>query len=167
MKSLFRLASLVTIVALPVLAQDGGATIGSREDFLETIALEVTLADVSMAVEDMDALEALASRVLLLDGVASSITVYSTDPTDYYVELELVGGAWDGLEAIEVYSAFVVFDHPGFEGRFAERVPRDPPPELILRNDRVLIAGRLVSIAETPAGDLVPVLQAYDIRPLR
>jgi hypothetical protein len=167
MKSLFRLAGVLTIVALPVLAQDGGAAIGSREDFLETIALEVTLADVSMAVEDMDALEALASRVLLLDGVASSITVYSTDPADYYVELELVGGAWSGLEAIEVYSAYIVFDHSGFENRFAERVPRDPPPELILRNDRVLIAGRLVSIAETPTGDLVPVLQAYDIRPLR
>ena len=73
----------------------------------------------------------------------------------------------DGLDSVEMYSAYVILDDPVFADRVAERVPRDPPPELIVRNDRILVAGRLVSVAETPEGTLVPVIQAFDIRGLR
>lgn len=154
------------ILVAPLIAQEA-PTLDTPEQFREQVALSVSLADLSRAATDMEALQEIEQQVLVIDGTAASITVYSMDPADFYVELELVGGAWQGLEDVEVYSAFVILDDPAFSNRVAERVPRDPPPELILRNERVLVAGRLVGVAETPAGDAVPVIQAFDLRPLR
>ena len=167
MRALLFLFFAATIVSAPVVAQESASAIQDPAAFRRSVDVGITLADLAAAVDDPDRLQALAERVLILDGVAASITVYSTDPADFYVELELVGGAWDGVEEVEIFSAFVILDDPAFSDRVAERVPRDPPERLILRNDRVLVAARLVSVAEVGAGNVVPVLQAYDIRPLR
>ena len=151
-----------------------GSTVVAQTPVLENpssfrgaVDLQTSLGDVDAATEDMAALEELAQRVLILDGVASTITVFSEDPADFYIEMELVGGRWDGFEEVTMFKAYVFFDDPAFSGRLAERAPRDPDPTLIVRNDRVLIAGRLTSLAEDPEGRLVPVVHAYDVRPLR
>ncbi len=135
--------------------------------FRRSVDLGTSLADLAGAVSNLDALDELAQRVLVIDGIASSITVFSEDPTDFYVELELVGGTWSGVESVEMHRTVVILDDPIFDGRVAERAPRDPAPRLIVRNDRVLVAGRLISLAEDGSGDLIPVLQAFDIRPIR
>tara|TARA_B100000614_G_scaffold189349_1_gene170358 strand:- start:76 stop:579 length:504 start_codon:yes stop_codon:yes gene_type:complete len=167
MKTLFRALAVLALVAAPAMTQESAVSLDTPSAFRQAVSLEVSLADVSRAAGDMEELQALAERVLVLDGTAASITVYSTEPDDFYVEVELVGGAWNGLDSVEMYSAYVILDDPVFADRVAERVPRDPPPELIVRNDRILVAGRLVSVAETPEGTLVPVIQAFDIRGLR
>lgn len=166
MKRLAGSIVVALLISAPLVAQTDPAVIDSPEAFRSMVSIGTSLADVSRATGDMDRLQELAERVLILDGTAASITVYSTDPNDFYVEMELVGGSWDGLSEISMHTAFVILDNPEFANRVAERVPRDPPPELILRNDRVLVAGRLISIAEDPNGALVPVIQAYDLRPL-
>lgn len=145
----------------------GGGPFETPQAFREEVDVQISLAELDAAVDDMALLESIAGRVVIVDGIASSITVYSEDPNDFYVEVELVSGRWNGVESVEMYKAFVFLDDPAFTGRLAERIPRDPDPELIIRNDRVLVAGRLVSLAEDPEGRLVPVLQAYDIRALR
>lgn len=167
MKTMFRAFGVLVLIAAPLVGQESPGGLETPGQFRSAINLGVSLGDVSRATGDMETLQEMAERVLILDGTAASITVYSTDPADFYVELELVGGSWRGPDTVEVYSAYVVLDDPAFADRVAERVPRDPPPQLILRNDRVLIAGRLVSVAETPDGELVPVIQAFDLRPLR
>lgn len=146
---------------------EDSAALETPEAFRRLIDVGTSLNELNMAVGDMAQLEALADRVLILDGTAANITVYSEEPEDFYIELELVSGRWDGVESVRMFRAYVVLDDPAFAGRLAERAPRDPDPELILRSDHVLVAGRLVSLAEDPEGRPVPVLHAYDIRALR
>ncbi|MDA3951905.1 MAG: hypothetical protein PF508_22040 [Spirochaeta sp.] len=147
-------------------AEDSGP-FDSPEAFRRAIDVGTSLYELNMATDDMAQLEAIAGRVLILDGTAANITVYSEEPEDFYIELELVSGRWDGVESVQMFRVYVVLDDPAFAGLLAERAPRDPDPELILRSDRVLVAGRLVSLAEDPEGRPVPVLHAYDIRALR
>ena len=163
---------IITAIVALLPAQDaqGDAAAAGLETpagFRREVDLRTSLAELDAAVDDMDRLEALAGRVLIVDGIASSITVFSETEEDYYVEMEIVGGRWDGVESVMMYKAYIVLDDPAFIGRLAERAPRDPDPSLILRNDRVLIAGRLVNLVEDPEGRPVPVLHCYDIRPIR
>lgn len=172
MKRTISLLFVATVCAGFLAAQDPPATEGpalleTPEAFRRTIDVGTSLFELNRAVDDMAQLEALAGRVLILDGTAANITVYSEEPEDFYIELELVSGRWDGVESVQMFRVYVVLDDPVFAGRLAERAPRDPDPELILRSDRVLVAGRLVSLAEDPEGRPVPVLHAYDIRALR
>lgn len=166
MKRLAGSIIVALVFSAPLVAQTDPAMIDSPETFRSMVSIGTSLADVNRATGDMDRLQELAERVLILDGTAASITVYSTDPNDFYVEMELVGGSWDGLDSINMHTAFVILDNPAFSELVAERVPRNPPPGLVLRNDRILVAGRLISIAEDPTGALVPVIQAYDLRKL-
>jgi len=148
-------------------AQDTPGLLESPQAFRESVDLQTSLYELNLAVEDMALLEELAGRALVLEGTAAVVTVYSEDPADYYVELEIVSGRWEGVESVRMYRAYVFLDDPAFIGRIAEREPREPDPALILRNDRVLVAGRLVSLAEDPEGRVVPVVHGYDIRALR
>ncbi|MFP4153583.1 MAG: hypothetical protein ACLFSV_12115 [Alkalispirochaeta sp.] len=168
-RTIFFVIVAATIVGT-VGAQSGQDTPGlleSPQAFRESIDLRTSLYELNLAVEDIALLEELAGRALILEGTAAVVTVYSEDPADYYSELEIVSGRWDGVESVQIYRAYVFLDDPVFIGRIAERAPRDPDPALILRNDRVLVAGRLVSLAEDPEGHLVPVIHGYDIRALR
>lgn len=164
MKAVVCLLPVLVAFAFPVTAQDSSVRLGSPSEFRDAVALEVSLQDLTRAVDDMEQLQAMAERVLILEGIATSITVYSQDPQDFYVELELVGGTWEGVEQVEMHHAYVVFDDPEFAGRLAERAPRDTDASVIVRNDRVLIAGQLVSVAEIEDGEVVPVIQAYALR---
>jgi hypothetical protein len=143
--------------------------VDSPDSFRASVDLGTTLIELDQATGDMARLEELSRRVLILNGTVNAVTVYSEEPDDYYVEMEIVSGRWHGVESVRIYRAYVFFDDPVFTGRMAERAPREPDPDsdLILRNDNVLIAGKLVSVAEDPEGHPVPVLQAYEIRLLQ
>ncbi len=154
-----------TILCVSAIAAQ--AAIETPETFRSTIDLQTSLAELDAAAEDMILLETLAEKVLILDGTVNSITVYPEEPDDFYVEMEIVSGRWNGVESVRIFRSYIFFDDAAFTGRMAERSPRQPDPSLILRNDRVLVAGRLVSLAEDPEGRPVPVIHAYDIRPIR
>ncbi len=129
--------------------------------------MSTTLQDLTQALDSVSLLEELSGRILILDGMVNSIAVYSEDPNDFYVEMELVSGRWEGVESVHIYKAYVFFDDPAFTGRLSERAPREPDPSLTTRNDRVIVAGRLVTVAEDPEGRPVPVIRAFELRPLR
>ncbi|MFO8042924.1 MAG: hypothetical protein R6U25_06970 [Alkalispirochaeta sp.] len=167
MKTIFRVGLVLACVVGYVPAQDSPVFLETAEQFRSAVAFGTSLADLSAAADDMEQLQEMAERVLILDGIAASVTVYSVEEDDFYVEVELVGGSWDGLETVNVHSSYVVLDDPIFAEQVAEREPRDPPDNMILRNRRVLVAGRLVNVAESPTGDLVPVIQAFEVRVIR
>lgn len=167
MKTIFRVGLVLAWAVAYVPAQESPVFLETADQFRSAVAFDTSLADVSAAVNDMDQLQEMAQRVLILDGIAASVTVYSVAEDDFYVEVELVGGSWDGLETVNVHSSYVVLDDPIFAERVAERVPRDPPDDMILRNRRVLVAGRLVNVAESPTGELIPVIRAFEVRVIR
>ncbi len=137
------------------------------ETFRESVDVRSSLATLTRAVDDPQAWETLSQRILVLDGVVSSLAVYVDEEDEYYAEIELVAGAWQGVERVEIYRAWVVLDDPVFAGLLTERPPRDPDPNLIVRNNRVLLAARLVDLFVEEDGTAVPVLVAYDIRNVR
>jgi hypothetical protein len=150
-----------------VSAMTAQQAIDTPESFRDVVDLQTSLANLDAATEDMELLETLAERVLVLDGTVNAITVYSEEADDFYVEMEIVSGRWSGVESVKVFRAYVFFDDPVFAGKMAERPPRQADPSLILRNTRVLVAGQLVSLAEDPEGRPVPVIHGYDVRPVR
>jgi hypothetical protein len=167
MKTIFRVGVVLACAAMVLPAQEASGALETPGQFREAVAFRTSLADVSAAVDDMGQLQEMAQRVLILDGIAASVTVYSVAEDDFYVEVELVSGSWDGLETVRVHSAYVILNDPSFSDRVAEREPREPPDDMILRNRRVLVAGRLVNVAESPTGDLVPVIEAFEVRVIR
>jgi hypothetical protein len=135
--------------------------------FRREVDMRSSLATLTAALDDPDEWDRLSRQVILLDGVASSLSVYLDEEGEYYAEINLVNGAWRGVDRVEIYKAWIVLDNPTFSGLIAERAPRDPPPGLIVRNDRVLVAGRVVDIFVEDDGSRVPVVLAYDIRAMR
>ncbi|MEX2444950.1 MAG: hypothetical protein WD492_15220 [Alkalispirochaeta sp.] len=167
MKTIIRVGLVLALAVAHIPAQEAPVSLETAEQFRDAVAFGTSLAEVSAAADDMSLLQEMAERVLILDGIAASVTVYSVEEDDFYVEVELVSGSWDGMETVNVHSAYVVLDDPFFSEQVAEREPRDPPDDMILRNRRVLVAGRLVNVAEAPDGKLVPVIQAFQVRVIR
>lgn len=156
---LFSLALVVSFASAQEAALDG-------LDFRSRVDLQTTIGDLAAAIEDLDRLGEIANRVLVLDGVVESVVIIADDPNDYYAEVELVAGRWDGLERVEIYRAFAVLTDTALAGRVAERAPRDGEAGPIVRGDRVLLAARLVDRFQLDDGTLVPVLLALDLRPI-
>lgn len=171
MKRLLVVSVLVLVAALAVAqegaARPGEAIVSDPVAFRDTVDLQMSLQQLTSFLDDPEQLEAIAQRVLILDGVAASVTVFSDDPVDYYVEIELVSGSWQGVEEVSMHRAFVFVDDPIFAGRIAERQGREFDPNLIVRTDRILVAGQLFTVAEAPDGQIVPVIRAFDLRRAR
>ena len=134
------------------------------ELFRNSVDVRSSLTTLTRAMDDPEEWARLSDRILLLDGVAASLSVYIDQEDEFYAEIELVTGAWHGVERVDIYRAWVIMDDPIFSGRVAERAPRERDPELILRSDRILVAARILDIFVEPDGTAVPVLGAYEIR---
>lgn len=168
MKRVLPIALVMALTSGLAAGQDAGLPdLFDPEVFRNTIDVGSSLATLTRAVDDPQEWNRLVGRILLLDGVASSVAVYVDEDDEYYAEIELVSGAWHGVERVEIYRAWVVVDDPAFSGRILERAPREPVPDSILRNDRLLVAARILDLFTEPDGVVVPVLGAYGIRTLR
>lgn len=164
-RSYLVVACLLLVAVATIPAQEESPLL-QPDIFLESVDLGTSLASLNAAIDDPAKLQELAGRVLILDGVVASILLYSDDPADYYAEVELVGGSWDGVRSVRMYRSYLVFTDERFSGRLAERPPREPDPELIVRNDHVIVAARLIDLTEDDTGSIVPLLLAYEIRAL-
>lgn len=158
---LFAVCAFVAVMAVP--AQEESPLL-QPDRFLEAVDLQTSLASLNAAIDDPALRQDLAGRVLIIDGVVASILLYSDDPADYYAEVELVSGSWDGVRSVEMHRAYAVLADGRFSGRLAERPPRDPDPNLILRNDHVLMAARLLDLTEDDMGTMVPLVLVYELR---
>jgi hypothetical protein len=85
----------------------------------------------------------------------------------YLVQVELVSGEWIGLDEVRSYSCWVLFSGSRFAGVFPARVPRDPPPEVIADNDKILIVALPLQTVEIAEGETAWVLEGIYARPLR
>ncbi|MFP4432060.1 MAG: hypothetical protein ACOCW6_05300 [Spirochaetota bacterium] len=102
-------------------------------------------------------------QTVLLDGIVASITHYGSDETDFLVLVELVTADWQGLEAINLYRAYVLFG-PDFMDEFPLRPSREPGPREVPANARILIAGEVTQAAGEDDGTTTPVVEAFRLR---
>lgn len=142
-------------------AQDGAL---DRQAFIDLVRFDTSLSELEAAVDDPDLTESLIDRILVFDGVVSSVAVWQADtPQDFYSEIEIVSGTWTSVATIETHRALIVAAGPSFAPRVFARQPREPEPGQVYRTQRVLIAGTLQGFAEL-GGQELPVVQAYEIR---
>ncbi len=158
-------AALVTIVVLstmPLWAQDAPLPL-TPEEFASLVDFGTSLEELNAAIET-GRLDEYQDRIIVVDGTVASAMVYSPDPNDFYAEVELVGGRWIGLDAVDINRAYIVMMGPEFAERVPERPPREPVPGQIVRNSEIIVAGTIYDVTPDDQGRLVPLIVAYDAR---
>lgn len=153
---LLAVLSLGFLVAPPVSAD--------REAFDDAVNFSLSLPRLYSAVNR--APDRVLGQTVLLDGVVASITHYGTDETDFLVLVELVTADWQGMEAINLYRAYVLFG-PDFMAEFPVRPSREPGPREVSANARILVAGEVTQVAAEEDGTATPVVEAYHLRRIR
>ena len=134
--------------------------------FAEVVRFETSLRELETAVNDPDLTAALIGRVLVFDGVVSSVSVWAADtPRDFYAEIELVSATWTDSATLESHRALVIATGVGLASRVLASTPHEPEHGQVYRMQRVLIAGTLQGFATLGASEM-PVIEAYEIRML-
>lgn len=138
------------------------------DDFFATVDGETTLEDISDALNELGPDAVDPTRIYILTGQVAAVTYLdpTPDPALFWVELEIVGGRWDGLEDVEIFRAFVNVYDPFYAEIIPQRPPRDADGRLVVAGRQVLISGLYLDAAPLDDGSLAPVFQALTIRPL-
>ncbi len=159
---------LMLVSVLPAAAQPT-----SRDErnpvaaFDGAVDFSVTLREMNRQLQP-DSVSTLRSDTLyILDGLVSGISVVDRDPEQFLAIVELVNGAWIGLERIETYRAWLRCSGPNFAGRFPERASREPDPEAVALNAHLLVVVRIADVVEEDDGTLVPVLEVVHARTIQ
>jgi hypothetical protein len=147
--------ALFTVLAAAVPA-------ASKGDFDRVVDFSVTLKTLAAAADGKAALP--TSRMLVLSGTVSTITIVNKDQAAFRVRIELITGEWLGLDDVIAYACYVDFAGADFFNTFPARPPAQPGPGVIVQNARVLVAARAVSIVTTPLGEKRVLLEGAYIR---
>jgi hypothetical protein len=153
------------LVALLALAVPLCLPASDREDFDRVTDFSVTIRTLSGLSATQG--RALSARIVLLDGTVSAMQYINPEQASFAVELELVSGEWVGLEDVKIYRCRVRFEGPEFFPLFPRRAPKNPSPEQVVPNDRLLVAARLVGQTAGQAGEPLWLLRGLHVRPLR
>ena len=151
------------VVVISLGAQDRAL---EPQAFVKIVRFETSLRELGTAVNDPELAAALIDRILVFDGVVSSVSVWAADtPRDFYAEIELVSGTWTDIATLESYRALIIATGSSFAPRVFARKPHEPERGQVYRMQRVLIAGTLQGFAKL-GGSEIPVIEAYEIRML-
>ncbi len=124
------------------------------------VSFKTTIADLHRAAQSGDDSRIPQDRLLLIDAEIGSITNRADTDEAFTAEVELIGGAWNGEDRIDLYRAYAIFDSPKFRDAFSRR-----SAGRLLAGDRIIVLCRYVGIGvdydeTTP----VAVLEAFDLR---
>ncbi|HOV64080.1 MAG TPA: hypothetical protein PLG43_09395 [Spirochaetia bacterium] len=136
------------------------------QEFDRIVDFEKTLKELSIEAAERPVGKVPPGKYLILEGLVSERWVIDPEPQTFIGEIELVGGEWIGVEAVEMWNCIVQFTGPEFASRIPAGRTRKAAPDEIAINSQVLIAGRLVEIRNVN-GKNVPVVAATHIRAIR
>lgn len=154
---------MVVAVGVPGISQDNADPV-TPSDFERIIDFEgsiQTLAELVTA-QEYDRID--TQRYFILEGSVASTQVFDPNPESFQAIIELVSSRWIGLEEIEVYHAYVLVEDPRYAPRLPERLPREPGPEIIQPNQKLLVVGPFIGTALLEPNVEVPVVQAVALR---
>ena len=134
----------------------------SKGDFDRVVDFSVTLKSLAAAADGKAALP--TSRILMLSGTVSGITIVNKDQPTFQARIELITGEWLGLDDVKAYACYVDFTGADFFPVFPVRPPAQPGPGVIVQSARVLVVARAVSIVTTPLGEKRVLLEGEYIR---
>lgn len=159
MRGSTRLVYLIALLSLGFSVSQPASA--DREAFDDAVNFSLSLPRLYSAVNRSP--DRVIGQTVILDGVVASITHYGTDETDFLVLVELVAADWQGLEAINLYRAYILLG-PDFMNEFPVRPSREPGPREVPANARVLIAGEVTQAAVEEDGTATPVVEAFRLR---
>lgn len=124
------------------------------------VAFGIRLVDLHKAAESGDDRAIPGGKALVIDAEIGSITVRAEEDDRFIAEVELIGGAWQGEESVELYRAYALFDGLPYKNLFSRR-----SPERLQPGDRVLILARYLGLGvdydeKTP----VAVIEGKELR---
>lgn len=155
-----RVAGVVALffVAVTVSAQSVG-------DFTKVVDFNATLESLSKAAQANQPIST-GGRLVVLNGIASSIQSLSNNPKQFFAMIELVDGSWNGLQSVSLYRCYVLAQGPQFSSQVLLRPSSNSPANAISTNSHLLVVGEVKGIVAAPDGGNVPVVQAYFLRPI-
>lgn len=153
----------LSLVALLLVAASLGAQ--TLQDFNKVVDFGATLETLS---KEAAAKKPVSTngRLVVLNGVASSIESLSNDPKQFYVMIELVDGKWHGLQSISLYRCYVLLRGQRFASQVLLHPSNNPPANAVQTNSQLLVVGDVKGVVAAPDGEDVPVVEAYFIRPV-
>ncbi len=163
MKRIEPVARIAVAGVLLLLAATAGAQ--SIQDFTKIVDFKATLETLSKQAAENHSVST-GGRLVVLNGVASSIQNLSNDPKQFYAMIELVDGKWHGLRSISLYRCYVLVQGPQFANQVLLRPSNSPPADSVQTNSQLLVVGEVRGVVAAPDGSNVPVVVAYFIRPL-
>jgi len=89
------------------------------QEFDRIVDFEKTLKELSIEAAERPVGKVPPGKYLILEGLVSERWVIDPEPQTFIGEIELVGGEWIGVEAVEMWNCIVQFTGP----EFASRIP--------------------------------------------
>lgn len=155
MRKVIPILFLVVAALAPAATPEEFNQIINFEDSIETLAELVR----SQQYDQID-----VERYFILEGAVASTQIFNPDPETFQAVIELVSSRWIGLEEIEVYHVYVLVEGPEYAVRLPQRLPRDPGPEIIQAQQRLVVVGPFIGTAMLNETLEVPVVQAVALR---
>jgi hypothetical protein len=136
------------------------------EEFDRRLHFHASLKSLNRLIQEERSIESVANRVVLFPATVRTVVIHQPDPDEYYAEVELVTGEWEGVKSVALYRAYLVLIGRFFVNMVAEQPPENPDSGVIYEGRRVLVAGQVAQVGPDDAGNLVPIIVAYDMRVL-
>jgi hypothetical protein len=155
MESIARGARVCAALLLLILPAAFASAIG-RADFDAVVDFSVTMKTVAAAAEGSVRLP--PTKLFLLDGAVSDVTVLDKVQATFKVRIRLLSGEWIGLEDVKGYSCYVSFSGPEYSAMF---------PAKVSANSRILVLARAVAVTESPNGEKLMSLDGLALRVLQ
>jgi hypothetical protein len=156
----------VLAAALMFVLASGSASGVDLSDFGAVVDVDESLKSLSLSVREGRE-PTPDGRLLMLDGVVSTIEVVDPEEASFSARLALVTGEWQGLERVVMYSAYVDISGPEFFSRIPTRRNRNTTDDAITANGAMLVIGRFEGITRDSDGNPVPVVEGLYLRPLQ
>ncbi len=130
--------------------------------------------DFSMNIREIDTLVSQnqekkidPNKYLILNGTVESIDIIQGDEANFVALVELVSGEWVGLEKVTLYQVFVVLSGPEFYRRIPAQPPQNPGPDIIKKDDQLLVVGKFADVGQMPDGKYVAVINGLHARTMQ
>ncbi len=155
MRKVIPILLLVVAAIVPAATPDEFDQIINFEDSIETLAELVR----NQQYDQID-----VERYFILEGAVASTQIFNPDPESFQAVIELVSSRWLGLEEIEVHHVYVLVEGSEYAARLPQRLPRDPGPEIIQTQQRLVVVGPFIGTAMLNETLEIPVVQAIALR---
>ena len=137
----------------------------SRADFERVVDFSVSLKTLTAVAAGKAPLP--TGKLVVLDGTVSDVNIINKEEATFLVRIELISGEWIGFEDVKSYTCYIDFSGPEFFKIFPARAPKNPSPEMVFLNTRLVVIGRPVDITANHQGEKRVLVEGLLVRPIK